>query len=449
MPADSARDTPPWRQCLHLAWPLIASNQVTVWSETLVMFWIGRMLGSPGVAIYTLASRVLEVGLNLFGSLSIGCSTVVTWSLGAKDRRARSILVSTAVLVLLVSLVVAVVGLFASRPFAEVLSSSPALAGELQTLLLVMFLVPLPFYTLLDLILDTANAAGWTRLALVRSLLDLALMAALAPLLIGPLGLGVIGAPLAAGLSAGSLAIGTWKALQKRFGDELGSPVSISDALSPRTWMRIVEIGLPVQLVRIAHFAMQSVLVHRIITQGPTAAAGFGLAYVIISIGFHTSSAIAQAGAILAGQSLGSQNLGRAHAALRSAGVLSIACAAIFFAVISVSCGPILSLFTSEEATIAAGREVAAVLRWALFPTAAYQVLLMGFAAFGATKRAGVFGILADVLATTFAFAWTGRGSVAEIVAAALCLSFTLKTAFYLVLGRYVFRAAPRMDEPS
>jgi Na+-driven multidrug efflux pump len=448
-PAERTPESPLWRQCLRLAWPLMASNQVTVWSETLVMFWVGRMLGTPGVAIYTLASRVLMVGVNVFASLSTGCQTLVTWSFGAKDRRALSIIASTAALVVLVSLVVGVLGLFASRPFAEVLSSSPALAGELQSLLLVMLLVTLPFYTLLDLILDAANAVGWTRLALVRSLIDLALMAALVPLLIGPLGLGVLGAPLAAGLSAGGLAFVTWKALRKRFGDELGSSISISDALSVGTWKRVVEIGLPVQLVRIAQFAMQSVLVQRIIVEGPTQAAGFGLAYVIVSIGFWTTMAIAQAGTILAGQSLGAQNLERAHTAMRSGGVLSMACAALFFVAISVAGEPILSLFTSEKATVAAGVEVIAVLRWTLFPTAAFQVLLMGFAIFGATKRASVLGIIADVIATAFAFVWSGPGSVAEIVAAAFCLSFTLKTAFYLVLAPYVFRAAPRIDEPS
>jgi Na+-driven multidrug efflux pump len=440
------RETPLWRQCLHLAWPLIASNQVTIWSEALVMFWVGRMLGSPGVAIYTLASRVLDVGINLFAALSAGCSTLVSWSVGAKDRRALSLIASTAVLVMLVSLVVAVVGLVASGPFAEVLSSSATLAGELQTLLLVMFLIVLPLYTLLDVILDAANAAGWTRLALVRSLLDLALMAALAPLLIGPLGFGVIGAPLAAGLSAGGLAIVTWRALRERFGDELGSTISRGEVLDVRTWRRIVEIGLPFQVVRIAHFTAQSVLVQRITSEGPTAVAGYGLAYVIISIGFNTTLAIAQAGAILAGQSLGAKNLERARAALRSAGALSLACAAVFFVVLSVVPAPILGIFTSEEATITAGVEVAEVMRWVLFPAAAYQVLLTGFAAFGATKRAGVLGIIAEVIATIFAFAWTGPGSIAEIVAASFCLSFTLKTGFYLVLGRYVFRTAPRID---
>jgi Na+-driven multidrug efflux pump len=444
--------------CFHLAWPLVISSQLAVWSEAIVMFWLGHLGGTDSIAIYTVTLPVYYFAACAFTGIAIGASPQIAWSVGAKDGRGLSLTVSALWLAALASVAAIVIALPAAGPLASVLSprvdGSPDVALESGTasMLMAMFVVMLPLTTMAEILVVAANSAGWTSVAMGRSLLDLVMLGALAPLLMAPLHAGGAGAPLACGVSGGALAVLVWRMLRRRGRSEFGTAVGRADVPKVATWRRIVDIGLPVQASRIAYFAAQTLLIHRAAERERGDVAGYGLAWMVVSFGFAMTFAFSQGGAIIAGQSLGTGDLTRARKAVRSAMTLALVIGGgLVFALLTLAPGPLLRCFNDDPHTVAAGLDALAILRWALFPAAVFEALLAGFTAFGATKRAGLLGGLSDVVAVIYAYTWDGAASPTKTVAMAACISAFVRAVLYVVLARFVFRQLPpaRPREPN
>jgi Na+-driven multidrug efflux pump len=344
----------------------------------------------------------------LFAATSVGASVLVSRSVGASDGRGLSIAAGAVTLTLALWAVVAALVLPISPWLSGILAGGLPVARPMLGFVIGWFAVALPALSLAEVLLDVANATGSTRFNLLRVLVDLACMAALAPVLIQVAGMGVAGGPLSEGLAALGLYVVVWLALVRRRG-ALGFDALAAGAWRIRwaLWRELLGIGLPVQLGRIAMFAAQLILVQRVARDSSASVAGYGVASALFLFGVMTTLALAQGGAILIGQSLGAGLADRARRGVRATLVAGWMVMVVFVAA-TLFDRPIIALFTSEPAIADAAAHALSILRWAGFGVATWQILLASFAAYRATVRASLLIIGGEAVGLAIALGLPG-----------------------------------------
>lgn len=423
-----------WR----LGWPLAITMQIAALAEAIVLFWLGHLLGPPALAVdATMRSVFLCAGWAMFG-VATGVSVLVSQSVGAKDGRAPTLALNGVVLALLLWVVAVAIVLPLNEPFGALLASPEVSAAALQAYYLPWLLLAFPGLGVIQVLLQVASGAGWTRLTLARSLVDLALMAAAVPIMIGGLDLGVRGAPIATGVVQLAVAAFLWRSLQlHRARWAPGEGAAARPRLQPRLWLQILDIGMPPQLARVAMLGSYAYLVQRVALDGRSAVAAFGVAVPLMFMAAGATSAMGRATAIAVGQAVGAKAWGRVRVAIRGGLVLGIG-VSLGLALIFVAAGEALaSVFADEGAVRAHAGATLRIVAVALPFTALSQVLLFVFTALKASKSAGMIGIVADAAGIAFALAWPGESRL-DAAAWSIVLSNAVRALLYVGLWRFV-----------
>jgi Na+-driven multidrug efflux pump len=236
---------------------------------------------------------------------------------------------------------------------------------------------------------------------------NLACTAALVPALM-ELGMGVAGGPVAQGFAALGLGVALWLALVRRRGAlRLGELGTGAWRIRVPLWREVLGIGLPVQVGRVAMFAAQLILVLRVARDSRAHVAGYGVATALFLFGVTTTLALAQAGGILIGQSLGAGLVDRARRTMRVTLVTGWALMVVFV-VATVFDRPVIALFTSDPAVADAAAHALSILRWAAPGVATWQILLAAFAAHRATVRASLLILAGEAIGLAVALALPG-----------------------------------------
>ncbi|TMQ06167.1 MAG: hypothetical protein E6J90_47060 [Deltaproteobacteria bacterium] len=404
---DFVLTAPLGRAIWSLVWPIAVSNQLSILSLTILLFWFGRLAGQTGLAVESLFRPLgLLVGW-LFGATSVGASVLVSRSVGASDGRGLSIAAGAATLAVALWAAVAVVVLPLSPQLAGVLAGGLAIERPMLGFVIGWFAVALPAATVVQVLLDIASATGWTRFNLVRVMVNLTCTAALVPAAM-ELGMGVAGGPVAQGLAALGLSVVVWRALVGRRGAlRLGELGAGAWRIRWPLWREVLGIGLPVQVGRVAMFAAQLILVQRVARDSRAHVAGYGVATALFLFGVTTTLALAQAGGILIGQSLGAGLVDRARRGMRVTLVTGWALMAVFV-IATVLDRPVIALFTSDPAVADAAAHALSILRWAAPGVATWQILLAAFAAHRATVRASLLIVAGEAVGLAVALALPG-----------------------------------------
>jgi Na+-driven multidrug efflux pump len=160
---------------------------------------------------------------------------------------------------------------------------------------------------------------------------------------------------------------------------------------------------------------------------------GFGLALeALLILGLLTMS-LAWGSAIMIGQNMGAGQWQRGVGVLvRAAGVLAVLL--ILFLAWTPFARSLFGLLSDDPAVLDSAVAFLSVLRWGWVGMAIYQLLNATYTAVGATKLAGTFVILSELLGCTFALLWTG--SVFEAVTYGFCLSCGIRAVLMLSLIR-------------
>lgn len=438
---DFVLSAPIGRAIWSLAWPIALSNQLSILSLSILLFWLGRLTGETGLVVESLFRPLGLLIAWLFAATSVGASVLVSRSVGASDGRGLSIAAGSMTLTFALWAVVAAVVLPLSPWLSGVLAGGLSVERPMLGFLIGWFAVALPAFSLAEVLLDVANATGSTRFNLVRVLIDLACMAALTPVLMQVAGMGVAGGPVSDGLAALGLDVVVWLALVRRRGAlGLGELGAAAWRIRWALWRELLAIGLPVQAGRIAMFAAQLILIHRVARDGSASVAGYGVASALFLFGVMTTLALAQAGGILIGQSLGAGLADRARRCVRStlcAGWLVMT----VFVIATMFDRPLIGLFTSDPAVADAAARALSILRWAGFGVATWQILLSSFAAHRATVRASLLIIGGE--AVGLAVALLLPGSKLDAVCIAFVAANGLKAALlvWLVAAGTIARA--------
>ncbi len=424
------------RSLVTVSWPLVLSGQIGHLLGIVVLFWVARLGGTTGLEVWALVNPITSIASMLIvNTLNDGSGALIAQSVGAGDRRGMAILRGALQLALLLTLVVLVPAALLSGPLAEALAGETGAAAMLLDFMLPWLLFAFPIVLICDLLLGAIQASGWTSFGLFRVLMDLVFVCSLIPLFMGVLGLGMMGPPLASGISAGILALLVWRTLRKH-GASLGLGVTGAGSFTSvdRTiWRRIVGIGLPPQLGRVAMWSAQLIYIQMLAHGAGSLVGGWGLALEALLILGLLSMSLAWGSAIMIGQNVGAGQWQRGVGVLiRAAGLVALLL--IAFLAWTPFARPLFGLLSEDPAVLDAAVAFLSVMRWGWIGMVIYQLLNAAYTAVGATKLAGTFVILSEVLGIAFALLW--NGPVFEAVAYGFCLSCGVRAVLMLALIR-------------
>jgi Na+-driven multidrug efflux pump len=426
------------RTLLGLAWPLAIAGLLNITIELIAAFWVGRIEGTAGLAVLTGARPLLFCLLFVFGSIHMGATVGVARSIGGGTGEGMRIYAAAGGLVVAMWAVTLVV-LLPLMPWIE------DLLGDGTLPLLSDYVVPwlvcaLPIVIFAHVSVEVAAAAKQTRLALVRTLLDLGAMCALTPPLL--YAAGITGAALAAAVSAlvlvAVLARTIWR---HRIAWQLGELAGARTGMV-RRWLAILDVGLPVQLARASTFAAQAFMVGYL--AGDLAAqTGYATAVMLLVVGAVISLSVAQSGAILLAQAAGAGDAARVRAAFTTALRWAITVGGATSAAFFVAGRYFMRLFTADPAVLERGDRAITLMSFGLLGIAVWQVLLASMAALKASKRGGLVGVIAEALGVLLVLVWDATPRIDAAIAAFLVSNFVRA----LVLGALIspaLRAATR-----
>ena len=424
------------RRLWRLAWPLAIMLQLVALSDALVVFWLGHMLGSAALAVEaTLRHVFMSAGWVMVG-VATGVSVLVAQSVGAGDGRGMALIRNGVALALVLWVVAVAIALPLSGPIAEALASRDVDAALVREYAIPWMLVALSGIGVVQVLLQAANGAGWTRISLMRSIADLALTAALIPILVH--GFGIAGAPLAVGAIQLVIAAVVWRALV-RHRDELRLGSAGGPRFDRRIWRDVLAIGMPPQLARVAMQGSYAYLVQRVALDGPAAVAAYGISILLVFVTMNVGAAIGRATAIVVGQSIGAKARDSVHLAIRSGLGLAVAIAVVLAGALALFGGELARLFTDRADVIAHAEDALVVLAFVVPCVAVSQVFLFAMTAMKKSLLASVTGIAADAIGIAFALAMPGDSQLA-VVAWSIVLSNAVRAAVYAGLWYGVLR---------
>src|SRR5215216_2615716 len=139
-----------------LAWPIALSNELSILSLGVLLFWLGRLAGETGLAVEALFRPLgLLVGW-LINATSVGVSVLVSRSVGAASGRGLSIAAGGSTLTLAMWAVFAVVALPLSPWIADALAGELPDSRPMLQFLLGWVLLALPAMCIVEVLLDVA-----------------------------------------------------------------------------------------------------------------------------------------------------------------------------------------------------------------------------------------------------------------------------------------------------
>lgn len=342
---------------LRFAWPMFLGNILQALYNTVDSFWVGRMLGPEALGAVSVGFPIIFALIAVV--MGIGMATTVMVSQYAGARRegdVKRVVHNSLSLLVLASLVVTAIGIAFHRPLLRLINTPPEIM-ELAASYLVWYLGGLVFMFMYNALGAILRGLGDSRTPLLFLVYATVLNIILDPLLIfgwGPFPrMGVAGAALATDVAqAISAILGLYHLYRvNRLISLRPSAYRIEAAL---TW-QMVKIGLPAgiqqTLVSLGALAVTAV-VNRF---GKVVVAAVGAASRFDQFAMLPAMSVGLAVSAVVGQNLGAGKKERVHEAVRWALLLTAAITgAITLAAILVP-GPMLSIFTTDRAVIAAG----------------------------------------------------------------------------------------------
>ncbi len=429
------------RALWRLSWPLVITLQLVSYAEAIAISWLGHLLGPPALAIEATMRHVFLGGAYVMAGVATGVSVLVSRSVGARDGRGLTIVANGVALCAALWLAAVAIVLPLGGPIGDALASPEVEASALRAYGLPWLLLALPGIGVVQVLLQAAAGAGWTRLSLARALGDLALTAIAVPVMIELAGLGAGGAPAAEGLVQLVVAAFVWRALWRgRERWALGEPAPPGRRLDPTDralWWQLLDIGLPPQLARVAMLGAYAYLAQLVAADGSATVAAFGVSLALVFLAFGATAAIGRAAGILVGQSAGAGAWDRLRVTIRAAHGLGAAASCALVLALALAGRPLAALFTSEAEVVERAGATLQVLAWAIPFTAVSQVFLSALTAMRSSRSAGAAGIAADAAGVALALVLPGERRL-EAVAWSIVASNAVRALLYAGLWRRI-----------
>src|SRR5262249_23304684 len=319
------------RALFRLAWPVIVAEGLYTAFHIVDVAWVGR-LGAAATAAVTTSTFAMWTLLGLASLVHTGLTAHVSRAIGARDRARAADAVGTGLaLAIGVGAAVAAAGALLAPTLFRAIAAPPEVARQGATFLRILALgAPVTFVYLGGA--AVMRAAGNSRTPMLVTASCVVANAALSPLFIYGLGLGVGGAALATVLcqAGGVVAFAT---LARR--DHPHPPIDLARVRRPDRALAasLARVGAP-SCLSIAGFSLVYLwFSHLASGLGPAALAGVGLGNRLPSPGSLPADGFGAAAATVVGQNLGAE---RPKRALRGAW-FAVAASAMLSLVLTVA----------------------------------------------------------------------------------------------------------------
>ena len=316
------------------------------------LFITGQFNGASAITAVSVGSQVTHMLTVIIVGLAMGSTVAISRSVGAGDRRAASSCIgSTAVIFTVFSLAATALLLLFTDGILAALSTPAEAVPEARQYLTVCF-AGVPFITAYNVISSIFRGLGDTKRPMYFVAVAGVVNVGLDYLLIGPMGMGAMGAALATVLAQG-LSVVMALACMARM--ELGVSLSKEGFRgSHRHFAAILKVGLPIALqdglIQIA-FLVITVIANK---RGLDVAAAVGIVEKVICFLFLVPSAMLSSVSAIAAQNAGAGFHQRSSNTLACGIGISMAVGAVFAVLCQVWAEPILRLFAREEPLVIA-----------------------------------------------------------------------------------------------
>ena len=399
-----------------IALPIIISNILQSVLEVVDMYFIGH-LGDDAIAGGTMSLSIIMVLTTVMFGVVTATAAFISRAYGSKQyERIQVILAHALYLALIISAIIAVIGLFWSEELLLLMGAEPGALAEGAKFLRPMLMGLFGMIILMTLV-TAFQSSGDSRtpmyVMIAVNIVNIILNPTLIQGLAGLPAFGIAGSAYASILSrtAGIVLLLGVMYLHPAFKN---SPVRLPVKLTfePQLVKNIIVIAIPSALqsgIRSFGFLMMTSLIT--IGYGTVAVAAYGIAIRLDMLGFIIVMGLCTAIAVMVGQNLGAGKVERAEMAVKYAVILNaifMACVAVFY---YLNAEMLLAFFGAEGETLKDGVIFMHIVPFSYFISAAAMTL--GFAMNGAgMTRPGMYSAIAGQICTQVAlsamFAYLG-----------------------------------------
>ncbi|MFC7214181.1 MATE family efflux transporter [Saliphagus sp. GCM10025334] len=397
----------------RLAWPLVLGNLLQTVYNLADMFWVGRV-SSEAVAAVSLMFPLSWMFVSTAMGLTAATIALVSQHVGAGDQRAADRVVGqTILLAVVVSGLLATLGLTFRRPLLQLIGARDQVFVEALAYIEVIFLA-LPLTFLFFAFRSSLQGAGDTKTAMWLVLISAGLNVVLDPFLIlgwGPFPeWGTRGAAVATFLSRAVAGVaGIAILLDGRYGVRL----RLRD-LTPNLTIqrRLIDVGYPATFDGWARSFASVAMAAFVARFGATPTAAYGIVVRLMSVTWSVAGAVGDATATGVGQNLGARTPDRAATVAKTATAGTIGFIFVVAAIVFAFPAQAMGIFVKDPDVIAEGIVFIRINApfWGVF--AGVMVIQGAFRGAGNTREAMALSMLSRwvfrvPVALVLAFVWT------------------------------------------
>lgn len=346
---------PMFSKVFFFALPLMLSGILQLLFNAADTVVVGRFAGSQALAAVGSVGSLNNLIISLFVGLSIGANVLVARHTGARDARAVSETVHTAVLLSLVGGVfLAFVGVFAARPLLEIMGS-PEDVIDLAVLYVRILFIGMPAQMLYNFCAAILRAVGDTKRPLYFLTVAGVINVVLNLFFVISLHMSVAGVALATIISQLVSALLVAHSLMIMEGPTRLNLRRLH--FNPAMLREIIRIGLPAG-IQSSVFSLSNVVIQSSVNSfGSVVIAGNSAASNVGNFVYQAMNTFHQAVTCFAGQNIGARKPRRVLAAIKACMIWAVLFGLALGTLSCVFGSQLLSLYSTEPDVIAAGLE--------------------------------------------------------------------------------------------
>lgn len=420
------------RKMLWFAGPMFLTNVLQTSYQFVDSLWVGNLLGSDALAALSLSNPITFAVLSFMIGINGTTLTVLSQHRGRGDHEGiRRSLNAFVVILGSLSLVLGVIGFFATEPLLDLIGAPVELRPMARTYLQINFL-GIVFLLGYNFISTVLRALGDSRTPVRIVLVAVVLNIVLDPLFIAGFGWGMAGAGLATVSAQGAAFLfGLFICLRS------GRVPFTRPTVPERKYAQaVLRLGLPGGFQLVAISSGQVVIMSVVASFGASVVAGFGAAQRIQSIIMIPAQTLGSAVNSMAGQNIGAGLWQRVNAISRTGLTIIVVLSLLLSTLVVLGAEPLIGMFVNDAETIAFGKSY---LRTVAF---FYVFLGVNFVLNGIVRSSGA---MFQVLILNIISFWVlryplvylasqrfGEMGIAYGYAASLVISSIIATLYYL-----------------
>lgn len=368
--ASGSGEQPLWRSMSKFMSAIMLANLLQASSSTLTAVYVGRLIGTNGLAAVASFLPLLLVLISFLVGLATGSSILIARAYGAKDMdRVRAVAGTTILLGLLFAIVVAVAGHFSMRTLMQAVNA-PADVFE-QAVTYGEWLFPvLPILFVFIIYSTFLRGTGDSRTPVIILAANTGLVALFTPILMkGWLGFPALSirAAVLGTASANFLSLCGLIVYLHRGKHPLAPNRELLSNVFRLRWKLMGEIaylGVPTGLQMIMLSLSQVILITFVNGFGSDATAAFGATLQLAGYVQLPSVAVALSVSIFAAQALGAGNPSRIPAITRTGVLLNYAIGGVVTLIVYALAPQLLSLFLKTPVALQYGKDLVYITVW-------------------------------------------------------------------------------------